>query len=200
MIPRMLHFGRAIRMLRENAKLSRDEVSSTLGISVLELETIEHGNLASAQHLVPKVAEVFGISKDILSILFYESNSYVASNKDSMNMTIQEPQVLYVDTIQHKLNSLMVKTDAVFSQFPTVQKAYVFGSYARSESDAQSDLDLALEVDSLFSYFDLAELNVELEKALNLKVDLGFLDSFKADVFKRILPELKLIYEKQTEK
>ena len=48
----------------------------------------------------------------------------------------------------------------------------LFGSYAKGSANANSDVDLFVDVDNGFSLFDLADLQIELENALGKKVDL----------------------------
>ena len=78
----------------------------------------------------------------------------------------------------------------------SVEKTWIFGSFSRNEDTPKSDIDIAIEADNSFSYFDLARLQYELEKKINIKVDIGFIDSFKPDILDHIRPDLVLIYEK----
>ena len=48
----------------------------------------------------------------------------------------------------------------------------LFGSYAKGNANANSDIDLFVDVDNGFSLFDIADLQIELESALGKKVDL----------------------------
>jgi len=59
-----------------------------------------------------------------------------------------------------------------------------------------SDIDIAVKTDDGFSYFDLAEIQYQLENEVNRKIDVGFIDSFKPHIMKNIKPDLKLIYER----
>ena len=53
-----------------------------------------------------------------------------------------------------------------------VVRASVFGSFATGTNKPDSDLDLRIEFPEGKSYFDLIELEFELEAALGRKVDL----------------------------
>jgi len=53
-----------------------------------------------------------------------------------------------------------------------VKRAAVFGSFARGEADAQSDLDLLIEFAGEKTLLDLVALKRRLEQALGMSVDL----------------------------
>jgi len=69
-----------------------------------------------------------------------------------------------LDKIKEKINPILEKSD--------VSQLFVFGSFARGEETKDSDLDLIVEFNKEKSLFDLAGLQLELEEALNKKVDL----------------------------
>jgi predicted nucleotidyltransferase len=80
--------------------------------------------------------------------------------------------------------------------FWQIQKAWIYGSFARGDDGPKSDIDIAFQSDDQFSYFDLAEIQYNLEKVVNRKVDVGFIETFKPDIFEHVQPDLKLIYER----
>lgn len=54
-----------------------------------------------------------------------------------------------------------------------VLKAYLFGSYARGEADADSDIDLLVELDyARLRAFDFVDMYLDLQDILDCKVDL----------------------------
>ena len=53
-----------------------------------------------------------------------------------------------------------------------IDEAYVFGSYARSEQDAGSDVDLCIECGDGFSLFMLGGVGNRLEQELGVPVDI----------------------------
>ena len=78
-----------------------------------------------------------------------------------------------------------------------VKKAYVFGSYARNEADAKSDIDLLVELDyskpigmKFFTY------RAELEDLLKTKVDLVTTDGLSRHVRPFVDKDKILIYER----
>lgn len=73
-----------------------------------------------------------------------------------------------------RLTPLIAKLQALkpeLSQRFGVVSLNVFGSYARSEANANSDLDLLIDFDRTPSLFELAKLDQTLEQALGVKVD-----------------------------
>lgn len=52
-----------------------------------------------------------------------------------------------------------------------VRRAGVFGSYARSEADSESDLDLLVDLPPGSSLLDLVGLQLDLRDAIGIEVD-----------------------------
>ena len=48
----------------------------------------------------------------------------------------------------------------------------IFGSHARQEATANSDLDILVDFNKKYSLFDLLELEEKLSEALHFKIDL----------------------------
>ena len=62
-----------------------------------------------------------------------------------------------------------------------VVKAYLFGSHARGDADAASDVDLCIEPDDGFTLFSLGGFGSHLEEALGVPVDVVCADRFAED-------------------
>lgn len=65
-----------------------------------------------------------------------------------------------LDDIVEKMNDKRIKSISLI------------GSYAKGTATSCSDVDLFVDVDNGYSLFDLADLQIELEKTLGKKVDL----------------------------
>ncbi len=65
----------------------------------------------------------------------------------------------------------------------------VFGSTARGDSDAESDIDLLVTLEPGRSLFDLGGLQYELEQLLGCRVDVVTENGLRARIRKRVLRE-----------
>lgn len=79
-----------------------------------------------------------------------------------------------------------------------INKAYLFGSYARNEAENDSDIDICIEYQDGFSLFMLGGLGNDLEKQLGQSVDIVCgEDSFYPRAKKRYLEDRVLVYERR---
>jgi hypothetical protein len=77
---------------------------------------------------------------------------------------------------------------AIKSQFHAELKG-LFGSYARSENAAASDIDILVQFGEGASLFDYIALSDFLEEKLHNKVDLVPIDTIREELKERILKE-----------
>ena len=78
--------------------------------------------------------------------------------------------------------------DEIRRQYKAEVKA-IFGSYARGDFDADSDLDLLVDVDPGATLFDLIGLQHFLEDRLGCKVDLGTQSSLRGEIRESVFSE-----------
>ena len=74
-----------------------------------------------------------------------------------------------------------------------VRKAGIFGSYARGEQRAKSDLDILVEFRSPVGLFQFLDLEARLRRLLGVKVDLVSKKALKPRIGRRILQEVVYI-------
>jgi len=86
------------------------------------------------------------------------------------------------------INLLKSENTRLSNQFG-VKTLLLFGSVARDEATAASDVDLLVEFNKPVGYFGLFSLQEYLEKLLNSPVDLGTPESLKPRLRERILGE-----------
>jgi uncharacterized protein len=73
----------------------------------------------------------------------------------------------------------------IISRYP-VKNPRVFGSVARGEDEEGSDLDILVEHDGRLSTFELAGLELDLERVLDVRVDVQTPAGLAADVEARV--------------
>ena len=77
-----------------------------------------------------------------------------------------------------------------------VKSIALFGSYARGDQDAKSDLDLLVELGTPMGLFRFTGLQLDLEDAFRLPVDLCTPDSLEPGVLASVLKEKVELYER----
>ncbi len=70
-----------------------------------------------------------------------------------------------------------------------IKRAGLFGSYARGEMKADSDVDILVELEENISLLDFIGIKLELEDVLGKKVDLVEYNTIKPLLRERILSE-----------
>jgi len=76
-----------------------------------------------------------------------------------------------------------------------VDRAFIFGSYARGDARGVSDMGLRIDADRLRT-LDLCGLMVRLEEALGIPVDVIPTDSMSAGFLEAIKGEEVMVYER----
>lgn len=195
----MENLGQTLRKLREEKKLPLRTVAAYLDIDQAILSKIERGQRNANREQVIKLAEFFKVKEtDLLVSWLSDRLVYAVADEDIAlkALEVAEEKVIYNAFKNVDRTILLAKIKSEIKQFKQVQKAWVYGSFSRNEDGPQSDIDIAIETDEKFSYFDLAEIQHHLEKTLKRKIDLGFIDSFKPHIFENLKGDLKLFYER----
>ena len=88
----------------------------------------------------------------------------------------------------------IISTITPILQNADVNRAALFGSFARGEANDTSDLDLLIEFSHPKGLFDFIALRQSLEDSLNKKVDLVTYKALHPYLKDRILADQKVIY------
>jgi len=89
------------------------------------------------------------------------------------------------------------KIEAIKCYFESrpVLKAYLFGSFVRNEADNQSDIDILVDLDySQRIGLQFIQMQIDLEKLLNKKVDLVSSNGLSKYIKEIVDKEKQLIY------
>ena len=101
-------------------------------------------------------------------------------------------------------------TKPIFKKYK-IKKAYLFGSYAREEANAGSDIDIMIrkEKSSITTLLNLAEFEIELQEALHKNIDVVTEETYLDDIveenkygklakelfYERVKKERKVLYD-----
>ena len=109
---------------------------------------------------------------------------------------------MYIDNAELGLTALR-KLEDVMAELrrlqPALRRRYpiramgVFGSYARGNPRADSDLDILVELDDGIGLMEFVGLKQELSDAIGLEVDLVSHDALKPRIGQRILSEVVML-------
>lgn len=98
------------------------------------------------------------------------------------------------------INKIQTVVSRVGKQYG-IERAYLFGSYARDEATNDSDVDLVIHKGKLQTYNDFFHLHEDLERELGTSVDLLTEVSVRPKFLEIIKDDMILIYDaKQKEK
>lgn len=90
-----------------------------------------------------------------------------------------------------------IQTIHDFFRTKPVRQAWLFGSYARGEADADSDIDLLISVDNSVSIgWDFFIWHEDLAALLRKKVDVVAPNRRPSRFKQAVAPDLQLIYER----
>ncbi len=197
----MDNLGETLRKLREEKQLPLRIVASFLGIDQAILSKIERGQRKISRDQVIRLANYFQVKEETLLVSWLSDKLVYELGDEELSLKalqVAEDKVAYhaykkTDkmAIENTIKDYFIKTG-------NISKAWFFGSFARGDDDYKSDIDVMIEVpdDSKFSLFDLAEIQYQLEKLVLKKVDVVMKDGVKTQIMERIIPDLRIIYER----
>ena len=191
--------GDTIRKLREEKELPLHKVAVFLNIDQTILSKIESGHRKPTREQVVKLGEYFKVKEnDLLIAWLSDKVLYELEDEEVALQALQmaEEKIAYNAFKKIDRNDILKQLQNGIKKFPQVEKAWIYGSFSREDDGPKSDVDIALQTNSTFTYFDLAEVQHQLEISINRKVDVGFIDSFKPYILEHVKSDLKLIYER----
>ena len=195
----MESFPDRIKKLRKEKGVPLRVVAAYLDIDQAVLSKIENGKRDARRETVIKIAEYYDIDEKELLVAWLSDK--MLSGIDDYNLALEAIKVAEKKISYKKLPPLSrEKIIGIIREFlkkdGRVEKAWIFGSFARGENNPFSDIDLMLRYKNSkeISLFDHADIAFMLEEKLRIKIDLveeGFLLPFAMNTAKN---DLKQIY------
>ncbi len=193
-------FGGSIKSLREQSGFPLRKVAAFLDIDPAILSKIERGIRKANRELVLEIADFFEVDENILLVTWLSDKILYAIHEEAnaeKAIHLAEQKIAYKRSVLISNETINKDFKRVLSRFPAVKKAWFFGSFARGEDDAESDIDILIDVprDISFTLFDLADIQEQLSRFSWRRIDVVMARAMKASVKERIQHDLELFYE-----
>ncbi len=196
-------FGEHIRRLRIEQKLSLRLVAAHIDLDQSTLSKVERNEKQAPKFIVKPLAELLKQPYEALQIRFLSEKIYLDLKHEDGAIEATE---LALDRLKQghtgsktnkKREALVDKLQQYLAKAP-VQKAWLFGSFARDEERYDSDIDLLVQFDKTqaMDVFDYIGITYELEDLLGRNVDLVEEGNLSEDAALNANNEKKLIYER----
>ena len=171
------------KLVSESPVLQEDEIS----VPSLEKELVDRicdGRGAPDLFSIQKVMEVFPVNLNRLNR--FAARRGVTEQVSGILQGLDQDRIMMMNQVQRYL-----------ARIP-VTKAWVFGSFARGEETAQSDLDLLVVYDHSMklSLLDVVRYKLDLEKLIGREVDLVESGSLKPFAVPSAERDKYLVYER----
>jgi predicted nucleotidyltransferase/plasmid maintenance system antidote protein VapI len=196
-----MHIGDKLRKIREANHLPLRKVAAMIDIDVAILSKMERGKRRLTKEVVQKLAKIFKHEEEELMVLYLSEKVVYEIGEEDLAIKalhVAEEQIAYQTYRKLDKTAVINKIITYLKKNKNVSKAWIFGSFARGEDDFRSDIDLMIQVpeERSFSLFDLAEIQYQLELLIPMKIDLVMEDGVQKELMERIMPDLKLVYER----
>jgi predicted nucleotidyltransferase len=198
-------FGELIRRLRVKKELTLREVAAGTDIDQSTLSKIERNEIVAPSRLIKPLAACLNYDYRKLQIKFLSEKlfkelkleDYPVEALDIARKRLEREQKGTTFDLERK--NLIQKIKAYLQEKP-VEKAWLFGSFARNQMSQDSDLDILVRFvkPNKLNLFDYVGISQDLEDITGRKVDLvqeGFVVPMAQ---KNIDQEKMLIYERKT--
>jgi predicted nucleotidyltransferase len=193
----MNSLGEKLRKLREERQFPLRVVAAFLDLDQAILSKIERGLRPASREVVVKLADYYEVEeKELLVAWLSDKVLRELDGEDNAVEALQaaEEQMVY-QTIPGRAE-IIKSIQAIIKNDGRVAKAWLFGSVARGEQTASSDVDIMIEMNDNenYSFFDLIDIAFELEQKVNRKVDLVEKDCLKDFALKSAEADMIKIY------
>ena len=180
--------GHTLRRLRIESKLPLRKAAALVDVDVAILSKMERGERRLTKAMVQKLAKLYKYDEEELLVVYLRDKVLheVGDGKLAIRaLHVAEKAVNYKAANTAGKSTITSSIKAVLKFDGRIEGAWLFGSVARGEARADSDIDIMVEFNKKkkYSFFDLADIAYRIEQKINRKVDLvekGYLKSFAA--------------------
>lgn len=196
-------FGEKIKKLRKSLGLSLRVVAAAVDFDQSSLSKVERNEIIAPQRIISPLAKILKVDYEKLQIKYLsEKIFYELKNVDFAKESLKAAEKRLENegsgtAFNLRKDSLISKIKEYLKEQP-IEKAWLFGSFARSEESLDSDLDLLIRFrkPNNIDLFDYIGMTQDLEDLTGRQVDMveeGQLISNAKEIVER---EKVLIYER----
>ena len=191
--------GTIIKKWREEKELPIETLASILNIGSESLISIEQGTRRLTKAQVVELSTFFkkDVNELLIALLSDRLMQYVEDDERNLGaLKMAEDRVHYkTKKLTTKINILQTIQSAL-DEDGRVSAAWVFGSFARGEEQANSDIDIMIELkeDKQYSMFDVLDIAHLLENSIKHKIDVVEKDCLKPFAQQTALKDIIKIY------
>ena len=102
-------------------------------------------------------------------------------------------------------SSKMRQTFSIASNYPSIKRVGLFGSYARGEENANSDIDILIDYDDTVEdyIYNMGHFMEDIEQHISAKIDYvtlqGLMNSRDSNLKEHVLNEIQWLYNANTQ-
>lgn len=182
----MKSFGETIRKLRLDRKLPLRVVAGALQIDQGLLSKMEHGKRKASRNQVLAFASYYQAEPDAMLVAWLSDRLVAELREEELAvdaLKVAEAKVQYERRSPGPNTNLLEMIRDFLQRDGRVLKAWLFGSVARGEDSADSDVDLMVRYSerATGTLLDYADLTYHLENLIHRRVDLveeGYVKAF----------------------
>jgi len=196
-------FGELLRRLRIENNLSLRIVAAEIDIDQSTLSKIERNDKQAPEYIVDPLAKLYKQNVRLFKVKYLsEKLYYEVKNSDysieALEEAIKRLKLEGSGTLVNSKREILFDKIREYLKSTPIEKAWIFGSFARNEEKFDSDIDLLVRFEDnhnldLFEYIGISH---ELEDLLGRNVDVVEEGKLLPKVSKIVKSEKQLVYER----
>lgn len=196
-------FGEYIRKLRKENNLSLRIVGSEINIDQSTLSKIERNEKLAPPYIIKSLAKLYKedyrqFQTKYLSEKIYQEIKEFDYAFEAIEITKKRLRKEQKGTRSNNKRIQLIEKLKSYLKNSPIQKAWLFGSFARDEAKFDSDIDLLIQFKkpSKLDLLDYIGISYELEDLLERNVDVVQQGTLSKNIAQIVNNEKVLIYEK----